>query len=158
MTQKTTIPWDLEHAMTAFQVDPRWYENHWLTPEDASGRRSGTFARLSARFRRDSRSKTHDPLPLRTTGFGDICRRADGSIDTDYYRRRAARDWEQMRRNALASLAAHLSRMCLSVASAVRSQARPLSSAKQPSNRAEGLLLPHPRGFRDVSASGAMTD
>jgi hypothetical protein len=92
MTRKTTLPWHLEHAMTAFQVDPRWYENHWLTPEDASGRRSGTFARLSARFRRDSRSKTHDPLPLRTTGFGDICRRADGSIDTDYYRRRAARD------------------------------------------------------------------
>jgi hypothetical protein len=26
------LPWDLEQAMTAFQVHPSWYEDYWLTP------------------------------------------------------------------------------------------------------------------------------
>jgi hypothetical protein len=26
------LPWDLEQAMTAFQVHPNWYEHYWLTP------------------------------------------------------------------------------------------------------------------------------
>jgi hypothetical protein len=120
MTRKTTLPWDLEHAMTAFQVDPRWYEKHWLTPEEPSRRRSGTFAMLSARFRRGGPSKAHDPLSLRTSGSGDICRRADGSIDINYYRRKAAQDWEQAKRDAVVSSIAQLRRTCLSVTSTLR--------------------------------------
>jgi hypothetical protein len=26
------LPWDLEQAMTAFQVHPSWYEDYWLKP------------------------------------------------------------------------------------------------------------------------------
>lgn len=27
-----TLPWDLDRAMTAFQVNPEWYEQYWLKP------------------------------------------------------------------------------------------------------------------------------
>jgi hypothetical protein len=27
---KSSLPWDLEHAMTAFQVNQNWYEEYWL--------------------------------------------------------------------------------------------------------------------------------
>lgn len=27
---KHSLPWDLERAMTAFQVDQNWYEEYWL--------------------------------------------------------------------------------------------------------------------------------
>ena len=26
------LPWDLEQAMTAFQIHPSWYEDYWLRP------------------------------------------------------------------------------------------------------------------------------
>jgi hypothetical protein len=28
------LPWDLEQAMTAFQVHPSWYEDYWLKPQE----------------------------------------------------------------------------------------------------------------------------
>lgn len=30
MPFKSSLPWDLEHAMTAFQVNQNWYEEYWL--------------------------------------------------------------------------------------------------------------------------------
>jgi hypothetical protein len=27
-----SLPWELEQAMTAFQVHPSWYEDYWLKP------------------------------------------------------------------------------------------------------------------------------
>ena len=30
MSFKSSLPWDLEQAMTAFQVDQNWYEEYWL--------------------------------------------------------------------------------------------------------------------------------
>ena len=30
MSSKNSLPWDLEHAMTAFQVNPNWYDEYWL--------------------------------------------------------------------------------------------------------------------------------
>ena len=30
MPFKSSLPWDLEQAMTAFQVDQNWYEEYWL--------------------------------------------------------------------------------------------------------------------------------
>jgi hypothetical protein len=63
MSRKTTLPWDLEQAMTAFQVDPGWYENYWLAPDGASRVRSGLVARLVALFRRNGPAKAHKALP-----------------------------------------------------------------------------------------------
>jgi hypothetical protein len=31
-TNRPGLPWDLEQAMTAFQVHPSWYEDYWLRP------------------------------------------------------------------------------------------------------------------------------
>ena len=30
MSFKSSLPWDLEQAMTAFQVKQNWYEEYWL--------------------------------------------------------------------------------------------------------------------------------
>jgi hypothetical protein len=30
MSSKSSLPWDLEQAMTAFQVKQTWYEDYWL--------------------------------------------------------------------------------------------------------------------------------
>jgi hypothetical protein len=30
MSSKSPLPWDVEHAMTTFQVNPNWYEQYWL--------------------------------------------------------------------------------------------------------------------------------
>lgn len=30
MSFKSSLPWDLEQAMTAFQVNQNWYEEYWL--------------------------------------------------------------------------------------------------------------------------------
>ena len=30
--RSSRLPWDLEQAMSAFQVDSSWYEEYWLTP------------------------------------------------------------------------------------------------------------------------------
>jgi hypothetical protein len=30
MCFKSSLPWDLEQAMTAFQVDRNWYDKYWL--------------------------------------------------------------------------------------------------------------------------------
>src|SRR5262249_6869389 len=30
MSFKSSLPWDLEQAMTAFQVNQNWYEQYWL--------------------------------------------------------------------------------------------------------------------------------
>ena len=30
MSSRNRLPWDLEHAMTTFQVNPNWYETYWL--------------------------------------------------------------------------------------------------------------------------------
>jgi hypothetical protein len=30
MSSKSPLPWDLEHSMTTFQVNPNWYEEYWL--------------------------------------------------------------------------------------------------------------------------------
>jgi hypothetical protein len=30
VSSKASLPWDLEQAMTAFQVKQSWYENYWL--------------------------------------------------------------------------------------------------------------------------------
>ena len=38
------LPWDLEQAMTAFQVHPSWYEHYWLTPPKQ--RPPGLIARI----------------------------------------------------------------------------------------------------------------
>jgi len=38
------LPWDLEQAMTAFQVHPSWYEAYWLTPRKQ--RPPGLIARI----------------------------------------------------------------------------------------------------------------
>jgi hypothetical protein len=40
MSRKSTLPWDLEQAMTAFQVKQTWYEDHWLCDKsDLAGAR-----------------------------------------------------------------------------------------------------------------------
>ena len=47
MASKSPLPSDLEHAMTAFQVNPDWYEEYWLKPPTAdhvAGLVSPTFA------------------------------------------------------------------------------------------------------------------
>jgi hypothetical protein len=84
MTQKTTLPWDLEHAMTAFQVDSRWYEKYWFASEDPPPLKSRLLARLAALFRapplRKPRSK-----PINALGLRNVFRRADGSINVDRY-------------------------------------------------------------------------
>jgi len=38
------LPWDLEQAMTAFQVHPSWYEDYWLKPLEQ--RPPGLIARI----------------------------------------------------------------------------------------------------------------
>ena len=38
------LPWDLEQAMTAFQVRPSWYEDYWLKPPKQ--RSPGLMARI----------------------------------------------------------------------------------------------------------------
>ncbi len=133
MTQKTTLPWDLEHAMTAFQIDPDWYEHYWLRPEDHSGARAGIFARLAAPFGQSRPTKAPDPLwdVISGLGFGDISRRPDGSIDINYYRQNAAFERQQVRREALVSLAATFTRMRLFVTSKLRSLTKSLSRAEQ---------------------------
>jgi hypothetical protein len=30
MSSKSSLPWDLDRAMTAFQVNQNWYEEYWL--------------------------------------------------------------------------------------------------------------------------------
>jgi len=30
MAFKSSLPWDLEHAMTTFQVNQNWYEEYWF--------------------------------------------------------------------------------------------------------------------------------
>jgi hypothetical protein len=30
MSFKSSLPWDLERAMTAFQIKQNWYEEYWL--------------------------------------------------------------------------------------------------------------------------------
>jgi hypothetical protein len=30
MSSKSSLPWDLNQAMTAFQVNQNWYEEYWL--------------------------------------------------------------------------------------------------------------------------------
>jgi hypothetical protein len=99
MSRKTTLPWDLEHAMTAFQVDPGWYENYWFAPEKASGLRSAIVAWWVAPFRRNGPTKAHDLLAnvIRGFGFGDVSRHPDGSIDFQHYRRNAALERQQAR-------------------------------------------------------------
>ena len=61
MSFKSSLPWDLEHAMTAFQVKQNWYEEYWL---------------------RDTHDLTRP----------QVHRRADGSIDIDFYRGCAKRE------------------------------------------------------------------
>jgi hypothetical protein len=132
MSRKTTLPWDLEHAITAFQVEPGWYENYWLAPDEASGLRSGILAWLVAPFRRNRPTKAHNLLPNVISGFGDISRHPDGSIDLDHYRRNAALERQQVRRKVLVSLAAHQTRMRLFVTSELWSLTQPQSRAEQP--------------------------
>jgi hypothetical protein len=136
MSRKTTLPWDLEHAMTAFQVEPGWYENYWLALEEAPGLRSGILAWLIAPFRRNGPTKAHDLLPnvISGFGFGDISRHPDGSIDVHYYRRNAALERQQARQQVLVFFAAHLTRMRPFVTSKLHSLTRPLSRAEQPSS------------------------
>ncbi|HKS87141.1 MAG TPA: hypothetical protein VJR71_16810 [Pseudolabrys sp.] len=39
MSFKSSLAWDLEQAMTTFQVDPNWYEEYWLRDtKDLTGR------------------------------------------------------------------------------------------------------------------------
>jgi hypothetical protein len=38
------LPWDLEQAMTVFQVHHSWYEDYWLTPPKQ--RPPGLIARI----------------------------------------------------------------------------------------------------------------
>jgi len=34
MSSKSSLPWDLEQAMTAFQINQNWYEEYWLRDTD----------------------------------------------------------------------------------------------------------------------------
>jgi hypothetical protein len=79
MSFKRSLPWDLEKAMTAFQVTQDWYEEYWL--------RGG-----------------NDLIDQ------DVHRRADGSIDVDFYER-ANREREVAMRQACVSLVAMLVRL-----------------------------------------------
>ncbi len=63
MHPKSALPWDLEHAMTAFQVKPDWYEEYWLKP----------------------------PTSAHVAG-PNVRRLHNGSIDIDFYRSLANRE------------------------------------------------------------------
>jgi hypothetical protein len=51
------LPWDLEQAMTAFQVRPSWYEDYWLKPLERR-RPPGLIARI---FRKTSSALRETP-------------------------------------------------------------------------------------------------
>ncbi len=62
MQSKSPLPWDLEHAITAFQVNPNWYEEYWLKPTRTDsfymhrrpdGSIDGDFYRGRAKHERD---------------------------------------------------------------------------------------------------------
>jgi hypothetical protein len=36
MSSKNSLPWDIEQAMTAFHVDPNWYDEYWLRDANES--------------------------------------------------------------------------------------------------------------------------
>jgi hypothetical protein len=77
MSFKSSLPRDLEQAMTPFQVKQDWYEEHWLRgPDDLTS------------------SQVH--------------RRADGSIDIDFYRGCAGRERNLAIRQAYFALVAML--------------------------------------------------
>ena len=39
LSSKSSLAWDLEQAMTAFQVNPNWYDEYWLRDtNDSTGR------------------------------------------------------------------------------------------------------------------------
>ena len=63
MPSKSPLPSDLEHAMTAFQVNPDWYEEYWLKPP--------TTAHVGGPY---------------------VRRLHNGSIDCDFYRSHAKRE------------------------------------------------------------------
>ena len=37
MPPKKSPAWECEQAMTAFQVQPDWYEEYWLKPKKSPG-------------------------------------------------------------------------------------------------------------------------
>ena len=50
-----SLPWDLEQAMTAFQVHPSWYENYWLKPLEQRPRLIARIFRKSSAAMREGR-------------------------------------------------------------------------------------------------------
>jgi hypothetical protein len=77
MSFKSSLPWDLEKAMTTFQVKRDWYEEYWL---------------------RDANDLTNP----------QVHRRADGSIDINYYCGCAKRERDLAIKRACSGLVAML--------------------------------------------------
>ena len=51
------LPWDLEQAMSAFQVDGAWYEQYWLKPPKPQS--PGMIARLFRKAKWSASRTTH---------------------------------------------------------------------------------------------------
>jgi hypothetical protein len=93
MGQKTTLPWDLQHAMSAFQVDPGWYEKYWLAPETHTAP-----PKLATTFPISDRAN-FATIASTCAAFGRAHLNGDGSVDIRTYLRIA----EQERRIAMRS-------------------------------------------------------
>lgn len=88
MQAKSPLPWDLDQAMTALQVNPEWYEEYWLKPKEAAP--PNLTASRSIRMLVSSRTPTNSSKAARR----DLAIHGEpgDSIDFAYYRGCAKRE------------------------------------------------------------------
>lgn len=91
MQAKSPLPWDLDQAMTALQVNPEWYEEYWLKPKEASPPNLIARASRSIRMLVSSHTPTNSSTKAARQDLA-IHGRPGDSIDFAYYRGCAKRE------------------------------------------------------------------